>query len=283
MISNFLSTPHHIHADSSDLVGNNGIGRYIFLPGSDGRAKAIAENFSDLKVNPHPRGHNLYMGTLNHKGQSIDVAAISSGMGCPSMEIIIHELFHLGAKRFLRVGTAGSLQKSQIKIGDIINTQAAVRDESTTSDYAPIGVPAIASIEMIDAIHRGAQQCGLAERMHTGTVHCKSSFYAREFYAGPAHTDNEHYMQLLIDNGVLASEMETAALFIQSQLYKHRLRQLGEGPTYRVYSGAVLGIGAIPPDLFMNSEEEQRLTEDIIKLAIQTIKVLADSELITSS
>ncbi len=281
MMSNFLSTPHHINANADDLAGNNGIGRYIFLPGSDGRAKAIAEQFNGVKVKTHPRGHNLYMGTLSHQGQEIDVASISSGMGCPSMEIIIHELFHLGAKRFLRVGTAGSLQTSQIKIGDIINTQAAVRDESTTCDYAPIGVPAIASIEMIDAIHRAAQHCNLSDRMHTGSVHCKSSFYAREFYAGPAHADNEHYMQLLIDNGVLASEMETSALFIQSQLYKHRLRQLGEGPCYKVYSGAVLGIGAIPPHLFMTADEEQRLTEDIIKLALETIKILANSERIT--
>lgn len=277
-MSDFLSTPHHIHANADDLAGNNGIGRYVFLPGSDGRAKTIAERFEDVVIKGHPRGHNLYLGTLNHNGQKIDVAAISSGMGCPSIEIIVHELFHLGAKRFLRVGTAGSLQKTQIKIGDIVNTQAAVRDESTTCDYAPLGVPAIASVEMIEAIHRGAQQCGLSDRMHTGIVHCKSSFYAREFYAGPAHADNEHYMQLLIDNGVLASEMETSALFIQTQLYKHRLRQLGEGPAYKVYSGAVLGIGAIPPHLFMNSDEEAQLTNDIISLALEAVKLLAADE-----
>ena len=274
-MSSFLTTPHHIHATPEDLAGNNGLGRYIFLPGSDGRAKAISALFEDVVIKGHPRGHNLYMGTLQHQGQRIDVAAIASGMGCPSMEIIIHELFHLGAKRFLRVGTAGSLQPEQIKIGDIINTQAAVRDESTTSDYAPIGVPAIASVEMIEAIHAAAQHCKLATRMHTGIVHCKSSFYAREFYAGAAHGDNEHYMQLLIDNGVLATEMETATLFIQSQLYRHRLRQLGKGAAHKVFCGAILGIAAIPPNTFMTHEEDEQLTADIIHLALETIKNLA--------
>lgn len=274
-MSSFLSTPHHIHATPDDLAGNHGIGRYVFLPGSDGRAKSIAASFENVVIKGHPRGHNLYMGTLQQQGRSIDVAAISSGMGCPSMEIIIHELFHLGAKRFLRVGTAGSLQPEQIKIGDIINTQASVRDESTTSDYAPIGVPAIASVEMIEAIHEAALHCGLAKRMHTGIVHCKSSFYAREFYAGAAHGDNEHYMQLLIDNGVLATEMESASLFIQSQLYRHRLRQLGTGAAHKVYCGAILGIAAIPPDTFMSHDEDEQLTADIIRLAIETVKILA--------
>ncbi len=256
-MSNFLNTPHHMNVTAKDMEGNAGIGRYIFLPGSDGRAKLIASHFENMTVKPHGRGHHFYMGTLTAAGKSIDVAAISSGMGCPSMEIILHELFALGGKRFLRVGTAGSLQKDQIKIGDLINTQASVRDESTTSDYAPLSVPAIASIEFIDAIHRAAIKLNLKDRMHTGLVHCKSSFYAREFYAGPNAAANRAYMDLLVDNGVLASEMETAALFIQSQLYHHQMKQKGHGPAFHVYSGALLGIGALPPDLFMTAEEEE--------------------------
>jgi uridine phosphorylase len=277
-MSNFLTTPHHINAISSDLDGNHGIGRYIFLPASVGRAKAIAEQFDDMQVKPHSREHNLYIGTLNDNGVKIDVAAISSGMGCPSMEIILHELFHLGGKRFLRVGTAGSLQENRIKINDIVNAQASVRDESSTVDYAPLSIPAIASLEMISAINTSAATLGMSKLVHTGMVHCKSTFYAREFYAGPKRAENETYMQLLVDNGVLASEMETASLFIQSQLYHHQLQQQGQGPAFQVLSGAILGIGAIPPHMFMTSEQELALTGDIIKLAIQTIKTLAASE-----
>lgn len=275
---NFLDTPHHINATPEDLAGNNGIGRYILLPGSNGRAKAIADNFDNLIVNDHARGHHLYTGSISHEGQQIDVASISSGMGCPSMEIILHELFHLGARRFLRVGTAGSLQKGRIKIGDIINTQASVRDESTTLDYAPLSIPAIASIEMIDAIHKAGIANGLSDVIHTGIVHCKASFYAREFYAGPKAIDNEQYMQLLIDNGVLASEMETAALFIQCQLYHHTLRKIGNGPIHKVLSGAILGIGAVPTDIFMTNEQEAELTASTVNLALTTIKILAASE-----
>lgn len=278
-MSTFLNTPHHMNATPQDLEGNAGIGRYILLPGSDGRAKLIASHFENMTVKTHARGHHLYLGTLNDQGKTIKVAAIASGMGCPSMEIILHELFALGAKRFLRVGTAGSLQQDRIRIGDLINTQASVRDESTTSDYAPLSVPAIASIEMIDAIHRAALKLGLKERLHTGVVHCKGSFYAREFSAGPNKAANNTYMQLLIDNGVLATEMETAALFIQTQLYHHQMKQKGHGPAFAVFSGALLGIGAIPPEQFMSEDEEARLTDDMIKVTLEAIKLLAATDL----
>ncbi len=277
-MTEFLKTPHHINAKPEDFTGNNGIGRYILLPGSEGRAKLISEYFDNLKVNPHSRGHHLYTGTLNDHGVNIDVASISSGMGCPSMEIILHELFNLGARRFLRVGTAGSLQKNLIKIGDLVNAQASVRDESTTSDYVPLSIPAVASIEMIDAINQAAKKINVHSQVHTGIVHCKSSFYAREFYAGPKAVENKAYMQLLIDHGVLASEMETAALFIQSQLYHHQLMLKGSGADFKVLSGAILGIAAIPPDLFILPEQEKTLTSNIIDLALTTIKILAASE-----
>src|SRR5476651_2489588 len=128
--------PEHINATAEDFAGNHGIGRYILLPGSDGRAKEIAQHFDNLVTKSHHRAHNVYLGTLSCDGKIIDVATVSTGMGCPSMEIILHELFHLGAKRFLRVGTAGSLQP-WIKIGSIVNALASVRDENTSTRYLP--------------------------------------------------------------------------------------------------------------------------------------------------
>lgn len=278
-MANIFDKPHHISAAKEDLAGNEGIGRYIFIPGSDGRARSIADNFSNLRVSEHPRGHHLYLGTIHNGKREIDVAAISSGMGCPSIEIILHELFSLGAKRFLRVGTAGSLQKNQIKIGDIVNAQASVRDESTTSDYAPLEIPAIASTAMLTAIIEAAKKVGCQDIIHTGIVHCKSSFYAREFYVGPRAEEHKNYMNMLIDYGVLASEMETSALFIQSQFYNHQLQTKGNGPEHKVLCGAILGIGAVPPTEFMSPEQSAPLTQSIIKLAVETIKVLSSHEL----
>lgn len=268
-------TPFHLNATPDDLAGNAGIGRYILLPGSDGRAKQISQHFSNLAVKTHPRGHHLYLGTISHAGKTIDVATIATGMGCPSMEIILHELFHLGGRRFLRVGTSGSLQPDFVKIGDIVNVQASVRDEHTTTDYMPIDVPAVASFDCVTATLLSAQKLGLSERLHTGTVHCKSSFYAREFGAGPQSTKNKAYINLLTECGILATEMETATLFIQSQFYNTQLMRQGKEPQFRVLWGAILGVIAVPPHQLISVAEEKTTTENVIQLGLETIKTLS--------
>ena len=269
----------HLNATPTDLAGNNGIGRYVLLPGSDGRAQKIAANFEGLRVNEHPRGHHLYLGHLNVNQTKIEVATIASGMGCPSMEIILHELFNLGAKRFLRVGTSGSLQPQHIELGDFINVQASVRDEQTTTDYMPREIPAIASLDMLKAIHQAATTLNFARRLHTGIVHCKSSLYAREFGQGPQRLVNENYMQLLTDCGVLASEMETSTLFIQSQYYNHLLQLQNRSAQHRVITGALLEIIAIPPDRFASGAQIAATTNDLIELALNSIVQLAQDEL----
>lgn len=273
-MKNDFFKPHHINASPDDLAGNNGIGRYVLLPGSIGRAQKIAEHFENMTVKQHPRGHHLHLGTLTHEGKKIDVATVPSGMGCPSMEIVLHELFQLGAKRFLRVGTAGSLQPSLVKMNNIVNAQASVRDEDTTSKYIPVEMPAVASLEMLEVISAAAKKLELTNRLHVGTVHCKSSFYAREFGQGPQSAINEAYMHLLTRAGVLASEMETAALFVQSQLYNYQLSLQGTGPQYKVLCGAILGIIAVPPNGLPTPDLEAALSNDLISLGIEAIKQL---------
>jgi uridine phosphorylase len=270
----------HINAIEDDLIGNGDIGRYVLLPGSDGRAKNIAEHFDNLVVKQHQRAHNLYLGTLSCDGKMIDVATISSGMGCPSIEIILHELFQLGAKRFLRIGTGGSLQAERIKIGDIVNAQAAVRDEDTTTHYAPLEFPAIASLEFTSSIMLAAEKIGLANKLHTGIVHCKSSLYAREFSAGPRADENNAYINLLSRTGVLATEMESSALFIQSQIYNHQLLQKGNSPHHRVLAGAILAIVATPENHFDRSNKPEQAIQQGIQLALETVRTLASQEFI---
>jgi uridine phosphorylase len=271
--------PMHINATSADFLGNNKIGRYVFLPGSNGRAKKIAEHFSDLNSKEHVRGHHLYLGNLNHNGKKIAVACISSGMGCPSMEIILHELYHLGAKRFLRVGTAGSLQPETIKVGDLVNAIASVRDESTTQDYLPPEFPAVSSPEFNLKIAEAYQSLDPQYKLHSGIIHCKSSFYAREYIHGPLSESHKQYLQLLNKYGVLASEMETAALFVQSRLYDHELQQKGSGPEFKVFASAILSVMGSPLEKKKASVDAEAVQSNLIQLALQSVVRLAESEM----
>lgn len=267
--------PQHLSAHRGDLEGNGEVGRYILLPGSTERAAKIAEYLIDVTVREHPRGHHLFLGQLFDKKRPIDVAVISSGMGCASMEIILHELIMLGGKRFLRVGTAGSLQPLLVNVGDLVNVTGAVRDEATTTAYIPQEVPAQASLPMVNAIARAGEILQLHERLHTGIAHCKSALYAREMNIGPEAANNTAYLHLLSRFGVLASEMETATLFIQTHYHNHLLQiQNGNTNSY-LLAGAILGVISVAPDHFADNDQVHNTTDRLIELALQTVRELS--------
>lgn len=268
-------TPHHMNARPEDLAGNGGLGRYVLLPGSDGRAASMAERFEGLVVREHPRRHHLYLGSIPGPKGPIEVASIATGMGCPSLDIVVNELLALGARRFIRVGTAGSLQADRVRAGSIVVATASVRDEHTSRVYVPVEVPATASLPMIMAAQRACEALGLAERVHFGTVHCKDSLFAREFGEGPMAAENRAYMELLVQAGTLASEMESSQLFVLAALATQRALKAGKGP---ILAGAILGVvGDDSP--FADAEAEKRGVEGAVDLAFETIRQLAAQEL----
>jgi uridine phosphorylase len=269
--------PHHVNARARDFEGNNGIGRYVFVPGSDGRARDIASHFSDVRELPSPRCHNIYLGTLDSGSGPIDVAAVSTGMGCPSVDIIINELHRLGARRFLRVGTSGSCQKKTIRVGALVVATAAVRDEGTSPLYVPREYPAVASPEYVDAARRAGVGLGLEDRMFFGIVHSKDSLFAREFGEGPLSPENRRYMHVLEESGVVSSEMEASLLFVLTSLLDAKTRWKVPGPAGRVLAGTVLGIiGDDRP--FAPPDEAARAIRDTVALALETTRELATLE-----
>lgn len=233
--------PLHMNVSPNDMKGNGRLGRYILLPGSDGRASDIAKQLVDVKVSEHPRRHNFYAGRFVQGGQSIDVGVMSSGMGCPSMDIIASELLNLGAKRLIRVGTAGSLQPRRIRVGGLVVPTSTVRDEGTSRHYLDPSIPVSASLEFLDVVRRVAKEKGWGDRVFLGATHTKDSLYAREFGQGPLHSQHNAYMQHLKEAGVLASEMECAQLFTLVQYWNQKQINAGDnGPQVRC--GAVLAI-----------------------------------------
>lgn len=268
--------PLYLNATSHDFSGNHGIGRYVLLTSSNDSALSIANQFENVTVKQHARGHTLYLGSLNENRRKIDIAALQINRGCASLEIILHELFNLGAKRFLRLDIASSLQPNLIKTGDIINVQASVRDDGTSSHYAPLEFPSMASLEFITSILVAAEKLQINDLLHTGIVHSKTSEYSREVNIGPRATQNKAYLSELAKLGTLASEMDTATLFIQSQLYNCKLIQQGDFPHNRVLAGAILNI---LEDHSAYGSSPCLGMEESMALAIESIKVLAGQEL----
>ena len=192
---------YHIGIDASD------IGKYVILPGDPKRCEKIAAHFNDAKLVGDRREYVTYTGYLN--GEKVSVT--STGIGGPSAAIAMEELVKLGAHTFIRVGTCGGMQEN-IKSGDVVIANAAIRAEGTSKEYAPIEFPAVSSFEVTTALKNASDK--LKQTSHIGVVQCKDSFYGQhEPDKMPISYELENKWQAWLRMGTLASEMESAALF----------------------------------------------------------------------
>lgn len=268
----------HINANLEDVMGNNGVGRYFFLSGSDGRAQQIAAFFENREDKLHPRHHNLYMGQIRHpNGNMIDVASIATGMGGPSADIIINELAMLGAKRMLRVGTAGSLHPEHVKIGDLVVATGAVRDDKASWDYIYPEYPAMASLDYVISSKNASVGLFSDRNVHFGVVHSKSSLFARE-YQFSLLPDSMAYMDTIRRAGVLATEMECAQFFTLAPILSARYGSVFSSKD-QILCGAVLAIIGDESGFAKDKNLIVRANECSIQLALETVFRLFESDL----
>jgi purine-nucleoside phosphorylase len=175
------------------------IAEAVLLPGDPLRAQFVAETYLH-EVVCHSRVRGMLGYTGLYKGKRVSVQG--TGMGMPSISIYAHELIkEYGAKRLIRIGTCGALQAG-IELGDVILVQAASTDSSANrlrfqgADFAPA-----ASFELLLRAFEIARARKVPVRV--GTVLTGDTFY----------TDDPDFWKLWARYGVLAAEMETAALY----------------------------------------------------------------------
>ena len=189
-------------------VGEGEIGRYVILPGDPKRCEKIAGYFDDAKLVADSREYVTYTGYL----EETKVSVTSTGIGGPSAAIAMEELVKAGADTFLRIGTCGGMQ-TDVLSGDIVIANGAVRMEGTSKEYAPIEFPAVPDIQIVNALIKGAES--LKQTYHVGVVQCKDSFYGQHSpETKPAGYELLNKWEAWKRMGCLASEMESAALFI---------------------------------------------------------------------
>lgn len=184
------------------------VGRYVILPGDPKRCEKIAKHFDDAKLVADSREFVTYTGYLD--GEKVSVT--STGIGGPSASIAMEELVQCGADTFIRVGTCGGIDLD-VKGGDIVVATGAVRMEGTSREYAPIEYPAVADLEVANALVAAARELGYT--YHTGVVQCKDAFYGQhEPERMPVSYELLNKWEAWKRLGCKASEMESAALFI---------------------------------------------------------------------
>lgn len=198
-------------------VGPGDIGEYVILPGDPKRCAKIAAHFDNPVLVADSREYVTYTGTLD----GVKVSVTSTGIGGPSAAIAIDELAKCGAHTFIRVGTCGGMQE-EVMGGDIVIATGAVRMEGTSREFAPIEYPAVADFNVTNALVSAAGKIGV--RNHVGVVQCKDSFFGQhEPGIMPVSYELENKWQAWIRMGCLASEMESAALFIAGSFLRVRV------------------------------------------------------------
>jgi purine-nucleoside phosphorylase len=183
----------HLEAKPGDIAP------VVLMPGDPLRAQFIAERFLDRAV-LHNGVRNALGYTGTYQGQRISVQ--SSGMGMPSFWIYAHELLEsYGARVLIRVGTCGALQPS-VHVRDLILAVAASTDSSMIGRrFDGMAFAPIADFELLRRAHDLAAGRGL--RIHAGNVLSTDEFYP----------DDPDWWKRWARYGVLAAEMETAALY----------------------------------------------------------------------
>ncbi|MCL2286060.1 MAG: purine-nucleoside phosphorylase [Firmicutes bacterium] len=173
----------------------------VLMPGDPLRAKFIAENFlQELTQVNEVRGMLGYTGTYNGKAVSV----MGSGMGCPSMGIYSYELFNFyGVDNIIRVGSAGSINKS-LELGDIVMGVGACTESHYPAITAacPGTFAPIASFELMLKARKTADAMGI--KLQAGNLLTSDVFY---------NDSNDGGMERWLNMGVLAVEMEAAALY----------------------------------------------------------------------
>lgn len=237
-------------------VGRGDVGEYVILPGDPKRCAKIAAHFDDPVLVADSREYVTYTGTID----GVKVSVTSTGIGGPSAAIAIDELAKCGADTFIRVGTCGGMQE-EIMGGDIVIANGAIRMEGTSREFAPIEYPAVPDVNVMNALIDAAKKQNI--RHHVGVVQCKDSFFGQhEPQIMPVSYELEQKWEAWKRMGCLASEMESAALFIAGSFLRVRV-----GSCFLVVANqerAKLGL----------DNPQAHDTELAIRTAIEAIRIL---------
>ncbi len=201
---------HHIGCAKGEIGG------YVILTGDPGRVEQIAAQLENPVHIATKREYVTYTGIID----GTRVSVTSTGIGGPSASIAMEELVMLGAHTFIRVGTSGAID-STIDPGSLIIPTGAIRKDGTGNEYVPIEFPAVADHGLVSALIESAEK--LKYPSFTGIVECKDSYYGQHNPDRmPTAPELLYKWEAWKRAGALASEMESATLFIVASVLRVR-------------------------------------------------------------
>jgi purine-nucleoside phosphorylase len=240
----------HLRAEPGDYAP------VVLLPGDPDRATRIAARFDGglegARLVADTRRMFGYTGTYQGKPVSVQ----TTGMGTPSLSIIMEELITVGVTRFVRVGTTGGIGAG-IQLADIVVATAAAPVDGATRTYLH-GEPfaPAADFDLTRALVEAAR-VRFPGKVHVGPVATVDVFY----------NPDADYVARWRSRGILAFEMEAAALFTLAS------REQGAGKDVR--AGCILTVSDVASeqatfeDTFMDPDALSKATEAMIEVALE--------------
>ncbi len=183
----------HIKLESVD--------KFCLISGNPDRVSIIASYLEESQLAAEHRGLVSYKGVTSKN--KVPVTVLTTGMGCPSTAIVLEEAYRAGGRIFIRIGSCGALQAGkEMGIGAIFIPQAAVRNEGTSPQLAPIEFPAAASPVIHRALCDSAKELKIPFNM--GIV------WSSDIYYSPDPNQYQKWAKC----GAVCVEMESSTLFI---------------------------------------------------------------------
>lgn len=189
------------------------------LSGDPGRSELIASEYLDgMRVLARNRGLDSFLGMLPG---GAPVVCATSGMGAPSLSIVVNELVQVGIRTVIRIGTSGSIQ-DHVRVGSVVVSSGAVCRQGAADDIAPAEYPAVADPFLTVLLAEAARQLGVTA--HVGITASVDTFF--EGQERTASSANPHLIRRLHGVteelrhlNVLNFEMEAGTLFKMGSVY----------------------------------------------------------------
>lgn len=220
----------------------------VLTCGDPARAKKIADKLDNAVCLAQNREYHSYSGTW----KGVPVTVTSHGVGEGGAVIGFESLCRAGAKVIIRVGTCGGMQK-EITEGSLVVVKAACREDGVTEKMLPLSYPAVADVEVIEALKQSAEESDVP--VHSGIVLTQALFYPGLL---------ESTVRLYMKAGVIAMENEVAGLLVVASLHGVKAGAIlaADAPAFEL-----VGVDGYQPDPAMLA----KAVEQEIEIALDAI------------
>lgn len=240
-----------IHLTAKDLMAMvqlrpEDVGKYAIVPGPVDRLQALLKKLENPIRNFSFMEYSMYTGSL----AGVKVTAMNGGRFSPDTAITTEIICASQIPYLIRIGSCAALS-SDIKIGDLIVVDSAIRGDGVTPYYVDKDFSTVADKDLTENILEVIKSTG--KRVHQGRCWTTDALLK----------ETKDNVNKAVSQGAIAVDMVTSTLLTLAQIY-----QVKAGVVLAVSDNIITGeLGFVNP-LYYLAESA------MIDIALNTVKKL---------